>query len=464
MEKRATNSAQKAQKVQSANWKEEMTLKKRLDTLESLRRQVVSSITLEQRATYNRFRVKLQRSELASARLLGHAHGARSESLRATAGGCQPHGNDGGAQVAINALLLLQRQQRRPVSAAAVSSTSRQPRVDSTPRPPSRVTGPPPPPPPPRPPPPPVSAQPRTARHRAQDVQPLPALVEQSDDGGGRCRAVRPGTAPQRTAARKRSSPWRRPRPVSSVNVAGTDMDTANCKVPPSSLGAGVTRVTFSTNKGPEGELGGHAPGSEQFLHMAREHKVITPAPSGIDTTLDTTSPPGKQTMSQTGDPQSKASIQECGGGGGNIGGAMRVFLQNVKPTGSSPAEEALARLRREQDEEKEQLRAFVEKLQPLQVPAELTRELETPWTHRATSTRVDECATLDPEEELSKWMVVGKEAKSRSLTIRALDRTGSPCEFSAEMLFVEFYNASLTRENWEERKWFNNDPYTLVN
>ncbi|XP_078078537.1 uncharacterized protein LOC144499850 [Mustelus asterias] len=57
--------------ILSMNWKEVLLLQQRLDLLDSLKRQVADSYTLDQRVLYNRFRTKLRRSELTHARLMG---------------------------------------------------------------------------------------------------------------------------------------------------------------------------------------------------------------------------------------------------------------------------------------------------------------------------------------------------------------------------------------------------------
>ncbi|KAL8190161.1 UNVERIFIED_CONTAM: hypothetical protein K2H54_041825 [Gekko kuhli] len=54
------------------NAKEEILLNKKLRTLESLKKQAENALSLDQRILYKRFTIKLRRSEMAHARLLGN--------------------------------------------------------------------------------------------------------------------------------------------------------------------------------------------------------------------------------------------------------------------------------------------------------------------------------------------------------------------------------------------------------
>lgn len=63
---------EKSQLVLSNNAKEEFLLHKKLGILESMKKQAESSLTLDQRIVYNKFSIKLKRSELAHAKLLGN--------------------------------------------------------------------------------------------------------------------------------------------------------------------------------------------------------------------------------------------------------------------------------------------------------------------------------------------------------------------------------------------------------
>lgn len=56
--------------VLSVNWKEALLLHQRLAALDTMKRQVADSCTLDQRTLYNRFRTKLRHSELTHARLM----------------------------------------------------------------------------------------------------------------------------------------------------------------------------------------------------------------------------------------------------------------------------------------------------------------------------------------------------------------------------------------------------------
>lgn len=63
-------------------------------------------------------------------------------------------------------------------------------------------------------------------------------------------------------------------------------------------------------------------------------------------------------------------------------------------------------------------------------------------------------CATEGDDEQ--KW----RPTASRSLTMRSLDYRSSHRDIPVELLVLESYNALVTKENLEERKWMNNNPY----
>lgn len=65
---------EKSPRTLFCNAKEEILLKRQLRILESMKKQVEIAVTLDQRIVYNRFTLKLRRSELAHARLLGNKH------------------------------------------------------------------------------------------------------------------------------------------------------------------------------------------------------------------------------------------------------------------------------------------------------------------------------------------------------------------------------------------------------
>lgn len=61
--------SEKSQRIISYHWREEAMLKRRLSSLESMKRQVELSFCLDQRILYSRFQTKLRRSAQASARM-----------------------------------------------------------------------------------------------------------------------------------------------------------------------------------------------------------------------------------------------------------------------------------------------------------------------------------------------------------------------------------------------------------
>ncbi|CAH2223371.1 Hypothetical predicted protein [Pelobates cultripes] len=64
--------AEKSPMTISFNAKEESLLKKKILALESMKKQAADSLSLDQKVLYNRFTLKLRRSELAHARLVGN--------------------------------------------------------------------------------------------------------------------------------------------------------------------------------------------------------------------------------------------------------------------------------------------------------------------------------------------------------------------------------------------------------
>ncbi|GCB60840.1 hypothetical protein scyTo_0014234 [Scyliorhinus torazame] len=108
----------------SMNWKEEMLLQQRLGLLDSLKRQVAASYTLDQRLLYNRFRAKLRLSELAHARLMGRRELA--ERLKVNSFSSFNTTLTDGSQAAVRGILQLAgpaRQRHRRAEAAGGGST-----------------------------------------------------------------------------------------------------------------------------------------------------------------------------------------------------------------------------------------------------------------------------------------------------------------------------------------------------
>uniref|UniRef100_A0ACB8FIC2 Uncharacterized protein n=1 Tax=Sphaerodactylus townsendi TaxID=933632 RepID=A0ACB8FIC2_9SAUR len=69
----------------------------------------------------------------------------------------------------------------------------------------------------------------------------------------------------------------------------------------------------------------------------------------------------------------------------------------------------------------------------------------------------------LSYTEEQSKWNPVGSEANHRSITIKKLDRNFIRKDSPFEILTWEYYNEIVTKENLTERKWPNNNPYQVI-
>nr|XP_015219627.1 PREDICTED: uncharacterized protein LOC107079506 [Lepisosteus oculatus]XP_015219628.1 PREDICTED: uncharacterized protein LOC107079506 [Lepisosteus oculatus] len=63
-------------------------------------------------------------------------------------------------------------------------------------------------------------------------------------------------------------------------------------------------------------------------------------------------------------------------------------------------------------------------------------------------------------EEEHGKWLLVGKEMDSRSITVKPLEWDFSQKDVSAEVLFLDSYSAVITKENREDRNWIDNNPH----
>ncbi|KAE8625630.1 hypothetical protein XENTR_v10006343 [Xenopus tropicalis] len=78
MTEKKVREAEKSSLVISFNSKEECLLKKKMLSLEAMKKQAMESMCLDQKVLYNRFILKLRRSELAHARLVGNKEMIRS--------------------------------------------------------------------------------------------------------------------------------------------------------------------------------------------------------------------------------------------------------------------------------------------------------------------------------------------------------------------------------------------------
>ncbi|OCT95323.1 hypothetical protein XELAEV_18013010mg [Xenopus laevis] len=72
MTEKKVREAEKSSLIISFNSKEECLLKKKMLSLEAMKKQAMESMSLDQKVLYNRFLLKLRRSELAHARLVGN--------------------------------------------------------------------------------------------------------------------------------------------------------------------------------------------------------------------------------------------------------------------------------------------------------------------------------------------------------------------------------------------------------
>ncbi|MGH0179517.1 UNVERIFIED_CONTAM: hypothetical protein FKN15_001846 [Acipenser sinensis] len=79
---------------------------------------------------------------------------------------------------------------------------------------------------------------------------------------------------------------------------------------------------------------------------------------------------------------------------------------------------------------------------------------------NRYTKKSRDMQLLLAMEEDQCKWGLVGTELTHTSITIRKLDRNFTRKDIPPEVLFLESYSALITKENKEERNWIANNPY----
>lgn len=76
---------------------------------------------------------------------------------------------------------------------------------------------------------------------------------------------------------------------------------------------------------------------------------------------------------------------------------------------------------------------------------------------------RVNQDCLLDTKQEESKWNPVGLETNHRSITIKKLDRNFIGKDSPFEIMTWDYYNEIVTKENLMERNWPNNNPYQLI-
>ncbi|ETE71896.1 hypothetical protein L345_02278, partial [Ophiophagus hannah] len=68
-----------------------------------------------------------------------------------------------------------------------------------------------------------------------------------------------------------------------------------------------------------------------------------------------------------------------------------------------------------------------------------------------------------DNTQEQRKWKPIGSENNHRSITIKKLDMDFTKKDRPLDILIWEYYNKLLTEENLIERQWLNNNPNQLI-
>ncbi|CAI5772134.1 Hypothetical predicted protein [Podarcis lilfordi] len=109
-------------------------------------------------------------------------------------------------------------------------------------------------------------------------------------------------------------------------------------------------------------------------------------------------------------------------------------------------------------------VKLFVQKIAALKKEADST--LQDYYSERLVEnlgSQVKQDFLWDTQQEQAKWNPVGPETNHRSITIKNLDRDFMRKESPLEILIWEYYNEIITKENLIERKWLNNNPYQLI-
>ncbi|MEE6470508.1 hypothetical protein FKM82_008990 [Ascaphus truei] len=110
-------------------------------------------------------------------------------------------------------------------------------------------------------------------------------------------------------------------------------------------------------------------------------------------------------------------------------------------------------------DDFESRVKLFIDKVNSMQHNSSLRdyysdRLLDGPGKKETASLR---------DEEQREWSLVGQEPYHRSVTIKELDRNFTRNDIPVDILFMEQYNLVLTKENFTVRNWKNNNPHVTA-
>lgn len=365
MTEKKLREAEKSPLTISFNAKEECLLKKKILSLDAMQRQAADSLTLDQKILYNQFTLKLRRSELSHARLIGnteiikHLTRAMFSSLNTTL-------NDG-AEEAVRTIV----------------QSGKLPRAASAPcRPTSRMSD-------------------RERSHKSNAM--FRSSMQQSKE-------VDFPTKKRGCSAPKRfySAPARR-----QVQFLDKQNSSLALSTYPGSLAQKQERV---------------------FKHL----------PSTETSNTNEHGWPESNTNFMKKRPKSTSFLMD------KVGTQLTGSLVTPnKVTGYS------------EDHFDSKVKVFLEKVKSMQQLDSTLRDyysqrlLDGPGKREMFALR-----SID-EEERHHWLPVGEEPRHRSVTIKKLDTNFTKRDVPLDMLFMEQYNAVVTKENYLVRNWLNNNPYS---
>lgn len=407
-EKLKFRDGEKSQLALFCNAKEEILLNKKLRTLESLKKQAENALCLDQRILYKRFTVKLRKSELAHARLLG-----KNDLVKLLSQSLFPdlHSvvTDGSAKAV--RIILQNEETSRALSA------------------PSRIQGN-------------LASVSFAKKHTCEGLQGKEAEITKDVQ---KC--------PEHTEETKTQVGGQRSNSSGGKNALTIEKETDFSK-----------SVLFLKHRRPH--TTNYEKHSSQSIINGRyqERFLKKPSKQQVQALSVKPFPPEGSVDKQFPEPKglsgrNKKSYKQRPKSRNLFLGLNNMLLGRHSSTHSRT-------IRKNDDLLNNKVKLFLQKITHLE--HEQSCLLQDYYSDRLKEKlgkkyyHVNQDCLLDSEEE-SKWNPVGPETNHRSITIKKLDRNFMEKDNPFTILTWEYYNEIVTKENLMERNWPNNNPYQLI-